>query len=484
MKSQIVYISDLFKTLLIISTLLIILLVGWIIAVGNLDFSMLMLFVMALPLFILILHSPYWGLVLLVALVPLVQILPDIPILTSLMVVIGGLTLVSFLVQNLLLRKQFHLTSKWLYFAVGLLVIVMLFGQINLQVSIDRNYFFTYFQLAALIFLCDQLLVSKNDVDLLMLAYILAVLISGLFAFSDYLGNLNSFLPYEFRPRGLVGNSNGLGIHLSVSMVMAYYFFRNSEFRLIRFLAVASFVFSGVMLFISGSRGAFLFFIPVILYQFFYDRGGKRLIGVLLILIVVFLVVNFIPVEYLDRMVQIPTALGSASETIGVRLKLWDVAIQLWSQSPVFGIGPGMFYFYTSHNFSLLNRPGLATHNMYITYLTENGIIGLAVYLCVVFLSIALFFKALAWAKRINPSWVALVVTWQSALLIQLLNGTKANGGYDKIQWLCLGMSVVLWRLVQEQVTSQESSSLEQRNVLDSRASVPNIFSKKERLLK
>jgi O-antigen ligase len=244
-------------------------------------------------------------------------------------------------------------------------------------------------------------------------------------------------------------------------MVMAYYFLRNSESRSIRFLAVASFIFSGIMLLISGSRGAFLFFIPIALYQIIYDQKRGRLIGGVIILIVAIIAMNFLPAEYLDRMVQIPTALENTNDTIRLRLNVWDVAIRLWSQNPIFGIGPGMFYYYTNQDFGLLGRSGLATHNMYITFLTENGIIGLAVYLCVVLISITLFFKTILVVKRFNPSWVALVVAWQSAFFIQLLNGTKANSGHDKIQWLCLGVSLVLWHLAQEYAKSQKLPALE-----------------------
>jgi putative inorganic carbon (hco3(-)) transporter len=459
--SYVEHTSDFIKTLLIIGAGLVISLAGLVIARVSPSLPMLAISILALILTIFILRSPYWGMVLLVFLIPLIQILPDVPIFTSMTMVIGGLTLISLLLRNLILGKRFHLTNKWFYLTVGLLVIVMLFGQINLQVDVGRNYFLTFFQLAVLVFLCDQLFTNKKEIETLMLVYILAVQISALFAFFDYMTNLNSFLPYEFRPTGLVGNSNGLGIHLSVSMVMAYYFLRNSENRSIRFLTVASFVFSGIMLFISGSRGAFLFFIPVALYQIIYDHRGGRLVGALIILMVAIMAMNFLPAEYLDRMVQIPTALENTSDTIRLRLNIWDVAIRLWSQNPVFGIGPGMFYYSTNQDFGLLGRSGLATHNMYITFLTENGIIGLADYLCIVLISIILFFKTISWAKRINPSWVALVVAWQSAFFIQLLNGTKANGGHDKIQWLCLGISLALWHLVQEYVKSQRHPAIE-----------------------
>jgi O-antigen ligase len=403
--------------------------------------------------------------VLLVAVVPLVQILPDIPVLSSLMMLLGGLTLVAFLSQRLLNHEPFRFTSKPLYIALLLFLALMLFGQISLSATVDRNYFLTYFQLAALIFLCDQLLNSRRKIDLLMLSYVLAVQISALVALYDFLQNLDASFSYAYRPRGLVGNANGLGIHLSVAMVMLYYYFQNSASRTIRLLALIAFLFSGVMLFVSGSRGALIFFLPVLLYQILYVRRNRYLIGMLLLFIVALLIVNSVPTEYLERMLQIPTVLQSASDTVGLRLRLWNIALRLWEQSPVFGIGPGMFYFYTSQNFSLLGRSGLAAHNMYITFLTENGLIGLALYLWIAAISVGLLFKALSWARRVQPSWVPLIVTWQSVLFIELLNGTKANGGYDKIHWLCFGISLVLWRLMQEQLWSQSLSFVEQRDL-------------------
>lgn len=77
----------------------------------------------------------------------------------------------------------------------------------------------------------------------------------------------------------------------------------------------------------------------------------------------------------------------SERSSTAVRLQIWQVALSLWESRPWLGIGLGMFQLeYWQHAWEILGQAPyewniLHTHNLYLQWLVETGVLGLAVFL-------------------------------------------------------------------------------------------------------
>ena len=197
---------------------------------------------------------------------------------------------------------------------------------------------------------------------------------------------------------------------------------------------------------LSGSRGGILFCIPVLAWQL-WRLGWKNIPIMLLFGVSLLYLVSFLPVEYVGRIKQIPQSIFAQSDTVGLRFELWKYAIHLWQQKPILGIGTGMFVYLSDQSPVLRGLKNLQAHNTYITYLAENGIVGLALFLIIIIRSM-INFEYVAHLKGKLIQFKNLAITWESILMIFLLNGIKGNLNANKIMWFSFAISIVLGGVV------------------------------------
>jgi len=136
-----------------------------------------------------------------------------------------------------------------------------------------------------------------------------------------------------------------------------------------KLLFAVTVLFSLHPLFYSYSRGAYLAFASVVS---FYAVVRKRS---LLIVIIAFLLAwkTILPASVVDRITMTETESGEIEASAAHRLELWDRAMALFEQHPVFGIGFGGF------GLSMPEGELTDTHNFYMKTMSEQGIIGLSV---------------------------------------------------------------------------------------------------------
>jgi O-antigen ligase len=156
------------------------------------------------------------------------------------------------------------------------------------------------------------------------------------------------------------------------------------------FIVVTGAVFLGLLLVDKEFRrkllygGTILFSLHPLLYS--YSRGAYvaaagaiAFFGVmkqrsLLVLILISLLTwqTLLPVSVVDRIMMTETEEGTLEGSAARRLDLWDHAISLFQEHPMFGVGFGGF------GFTVPEGQLTDTHNFYMKTLAEQGVIGIA----------------------------------------------------------------------------------------------------------
>jgi O-antigen ligase len=137
---------------------------------------------------------------------------------------------------------------------------------------------------------------------------------------------------------------------------------------LIKGLFLATYVVSLHPLFFSYSRGAYLAaFASVICFGVL----KKRLL-LIIPLIVFFAWQTILPPSVVDRISMTTDASGQLEDSAAARIELWHAAVDLFSESPIFGVG------FDGFKLSHVGGRWADTHNYFVKKLCEEGLLGLA----------------------------------------------------------------------------------------------------------
>lgn len=145
----------------------------------------------------------------------------------------------------------------------------------------------------------------------------------------------------------------------------------------------------GAALFLTRSYAAWLALVVVAVLATVVSFDGRKrwtFVGLLLAGVLMLVAVELGS----DKFIQTFDFMGRSSSA--VRLEIWRVAWGLWQQHPVLGIGLGNFQLeYLQNAWSILDHAPLEwnvlhTHNLYMHWLTEVGLLGLGTFLVLVIL--------------------------------------------------------------------------------------------------
>ncbi|GMR15825.1 MAG: hypothetical protein BMS9Abin31_0118 [Gammaproteobacteria bacterium] len=157
----------------------------------------------------------------------------------------------------------------------------------------------------------------------------------------------------------------------------------------------------------SQARGVWLVFPIYVIIAIYYTVKEKRLgiNSVIAFFIAAILLSVFTPIDTLIKKRTEEAAVEVSRfytedqyiSSVGTRLAMWDIAIDIWKRHPILGTGPGDI----DDEIMLLKKKGEyagmelhnSVHNIYIQALVGSGIIGLAALLFVLlFMPLKLFF--------------------------------------------------------------------------------------------
>tara|TARA_Y100001935_G_scaffold255611_1_gene269960 strand:- start:5363 stop:6568 length:1206 start_codon:yes stop_codon:yes gene_type:complete len=253
------------------------------------------------------------------------------------------------------------------------------------------NFEEVYLVTPVVIFLCTNFRYLRDSVSnvifLLGGTYVFFGLITYLFLssssqFLGYNNNIFELLNLDFQ--FAIYQNVGFWISLFVIYMFNFIFINSKINRINNFLLLvlyAIFLFSIIMLLLAGARGAFIgcFLALVYLSRNIRDKKFIYSSAIGFALLLVFILLNQ---EFLNTINRLFALFGDNDESM--RIYLFSQSIHLWSQdiyTILFGAGVKSFPI-----FIYQNDFGVYPHNVFLEILSELGIIGLIIFLKILFL--------------------------------------------------------------------------------------------------
>jgi O-antigen ligase len=308
-----------------------------------------------------------------------------------------------------------------------------------------RNWFFTYVQSFFLVFLTSYTIIKLADLK----AVMVGMIIFGILGLSVFIiSNLDSLFETE------IESSNTYARLYLILAVFSYNLYKlNFKYKWLNyFYLIVLFCFVFGLIF-TGSRTAFILLGLLIFYYSIFDYKLNP-IKLMILVIPFILFIQFMPEEVIGKLLSSfddSTYAGGSGDTefnsIGknMRFILWEASLKMLNDHGwIFGIGVGNFKHFFTDYLPLVGFPLSHPHNTYVSVLVESGIVGLFIFLILVYKSLMKFkiFTIIndTEKKRIFQAWFF-------GFLIFLIGGLTKHDHYDKLLFLFLGISSSIYKI-------------------------------------
>jgi len=334
-----------------------------------------------------------------------------------------GVTGILFFFYKEKITKYHFIVDKILIILFFYLILSFLFSNQNIIdlfsykfLRYDGSIFFSY--IAFFIFSVPFIKYEKASKFYFNIIF-LVFIVFAIFGFYEYITKdyfftvRVDFLMTMFVAANIAHNATGSAY--AIISIFALAFFLYSE-KLNKFLYFIVLIICLLALLMTKSRGSLIAFVVTGFFiLIIYLKSFKKIIIAISTLFVALVSMIFITGTF-ERVLQIFTLNNNTTLT---RLYFWKKAIYLFNQSPLFGVGfgrfndigftvgaevpltgiPGVILFYTNKNFTFDES---FAHNSYLHFLSETGIIGLALVLIFWITCFYLIFKSYKYIENKN----------------------------------------------------------------------------------
>jgi O-antigen ligase len=365
------------------------------------------------------------------------------------MQVIGPLVLGTWAV-NALLRRQNPFRVGALGFAM---LAFVLWGSLSLFYAYDLSWAWlrlgTFIQLSMFCLMCIGVL---NDLQRIlsvcwaMIGWSAAASLIGLYTYATGITSAVTS-PGE--------NRNNFALFLVISAVLA--FLLSEEARklwmrnLVRFGVLPLLLLSLALAF---SRTGYIAIVVAWICLAFRFAQARRILPVMAMGLGIALLAPLLPDAFYARAWSIVPALNQETnrfgkaDTFNIRVNVWQQGVEMVEAHPITGVGLGNFHtelVEVARGKDLRQR--IAAHSTYVGLAAEEGLVGLALYLSLIVLTLrsaGKAFKAGRRLKRFDVQSVAAMV--EAGIVVTMLWSISGNSETMKMVWLlfALGRSVEL----------------------------------------
>lgn len=226
----------------------------------------------------------------------------------------------------------------------------------------------------------EELNRKTNLINAIYYFFVLGILYNtfNLIGGPSQISSLGAYVRYG----GVFEHSNMLGLFCFSAQPVLFYKYMTSVSRgekVINLLLIGLSMILALMSFARASLLGILIFI--ISFSYFYNRK----------LFALSVVVSLITATVVMSSPLLLELLRLAEDPLTLRDKLWDIAIDAWKENKIFGLGYGTTTLVTASRFVMYQKGfwshqlGSRFHNIYIEVLCETGLIGLGLFLLILF---------------------------------------------------------------------------------------------------
>ncbi|MGH2937677.1 MAG: O-antigen ligase family protein [Solirubrobacterales bacterium] len=296
----------------------------------------------------------------------------------------------------------------------------------------------------AFFFLVVQLVDGRPQIDRVLRVFALSVGAAGAYTLYLFVGG-----EHGYRAAGPLEDPNDLAYLIGCTLPIMAYLFKAEPHR--RLLWGACFVLGTGAMLSTFSRGALVGVGALLVWGIVTRRIPFRAIlaGVLTGLVLVALAFT-VWKPFFDEALHQKEHI--ADHNIESRESRWAAAAQLGSESPVFGIGTGL---YPVKSLPILRDdtgylpevtvPQTVAHNTYLEIFAENGLPGLALFVAYLVVAWLLLRKSRRMAISVGDERAGWLITaLQSSLVIAIVAGTFLSEELTSPYWLLGALAAVL----------------------------------------
>nr|MBI2905263.1 O-antigen ligase family protein [Chloroflexota bacterium] len=279
----------------------------------------------------------------------------------------------------------------------------------------------------------------------------------------------------DHRSSGPIGDPNYYAQMMLVLVPLALDRVWNERQRRMKLLAVWALAVSSLAIVFSFSRGGFIALLVMLGAMLAYRR--QRPINWLIALAIGLVLLQFVPATYTQRLqtiVEIIPGFGNGVTTTGPneaslrgRTSELIVAVQMFADRPILGVGLGNYsFYYQSYSRRLGMDPRVEpreAHNLYLEVAAETGLLGLSMFgilLWVMFTGILRARHLLVAAKLTR--YLDIISAYTFSLVGYLTASLFIHAAYPRYLWLLVGIALAIPRVAQHELAEHLRAQHEQ----------------------
>jgi putative inorganic carbon (HCO3(-)) transporter len=298
------------------------------------------------------------------------------------------------------------------------------------------------FERTTLMILLIPLLLETVD-DMLHLVYTFAiseVMLGGRFgAFGLISGGALLNQPY-----GHLYDNNELALAIAMLVPVCWYCRELVTNTWCKLGLLATIFLSSAAVILSNSRGASVALGMVFLCLM--ARSRRKVAMFVVLVLAVGPTIYLVQDRYFARMSTIKNY--ENEESAATRVELWGVALEMWTDNPLFGVGFG------NRNFALqagryLKRPNMTVvHNSYLQMLVDSGIFAFVIYCGLLFGTIFWLGKSVRFVREAHPGLEHIPLALQVSLIAYAGGATFYSHQRYDLMYVLL-MAAAAWYQIQ-----------------------------------
>jgi len=389
----------------------------------------------------LLLKQPYLGIAITGASLAIVDLLPDVPYLSSAVPLVGIVTFIGYLIHKRWGTKNSAFNFNYLHI-IGLVFILWIYIS-NPQAALmgsSRNWVLTYIQLWVLMYIAGDLLDTPKKQQTVMAIFSIFAIISAFYAIQT--GSIGETIYTSTRAEGFLDNANAAARYFVVAMVFLSYLRSTVKNPWLRIFTLIGIIITYLGVFYTVSRTGMLLLVLAQGLILLFQIESRQRIRLFFIFMIALIILFFLSDTILDIFESIFPSIINREDTVGLRINLWKSGWMMWLDHPIRGVGIGRYieelgpYIY---RLAGPHRWNSIAHNTYIQILSETGIVGFILFIVLITTSLKNF-----WQIKINNDTEKLMLrnAWLVAFIVMLVGGITKSDHADKLTWMVMGLSL------------------------------------------